>query len=238
MRLISPLKPTLSRYWRIFVKQSSLSVYRALEYEALPAIPYHGRLLDFGGGETANYAKALKEWMGGGVYEAANISSNLEPTYLIEPNGGLPCESGRFDTVVSFNTLEHVFHIEPTLKELARVLAPGGRVVFAVPFLFRVHGCPDDFHRHTPSWWGKQLEQIGFSDICITPIVWDVLTTGYSVTEKAAPLDRIRRYLVPLFGILYAMIKTTSAQERYPAPLGEKLANFAAGYVITARKSK
>jgi SAM-dependent methyltransferase len=49
-----------------------------------------------------------------------------------------------FDLVLTSETLEHVPHLDVALRELRRVLAPGGRHVFTVPLL---PGVPQTFAR-------------------------------------------------------------------------------------------
>jgi len=49
---------------------------------------------------------------------------------------GLPFPDNRFDTVVCEQLLEHVQHPEAVVKEMVRVLAPGGLLVIGVP-IFR-----------------------------------------------------------------------------------------------------
>lgn len=234
--LQSPLKPTWKRYLEIFITNSDISIYRSMEYEALSNVSYGGRVLDFGGGEKAHYAPDLKSWMAGGVYESANISAAMEPTYLVTPGEPLPVAENKFDMVVSVNTLEHVYELDEALQEIMRVLKPGGRIVLAVPFLFRVHGCPDDYNRPTASWWRETLSRLGVKNLRITPLVWDVMTTGLSVTEGAGPFKKLRRILVPLYGLLYGWIRARGPGKYYPAQTGEALANLALGYVITGEK--
>src|ERR1044071_7300632 len=97
--LALPIKPTWWRYKNIFLRSSDISIYRALEYEALSRVQYAGRVLDFGGGARSHYLAALKSWMRDGVYESVNISADMEPTYLIAPGADLPVGAGTFDMV-------------------------------------------------------------------------------------------------------------------------------------------
>jgi len=48
-------------------------------------------------------------------------------------------EDGAIDTVLSFDVLEHVPELEPCLRQMARVLRPGGIFLFTAPFLFVEH---------------------------------------------------------------------------------------------------
>jgi SAM-dependent methyltransferase len=61
----------------------------------------------------------------------------------------LPFDDASFDTVLSNQVGEHVRHPEAFFAELVRVLRPGGNLIFTVPFSYRIHSDPHDFHRFT-----------------------------------------------------------------------------------------
>jgi SAM-dependent methyltransferase len=70
----------------------------------------------------------------------------------------LPCDS--VPTAICVDTLEHVFEVERAVRELCRVLAPGGVLLVAVPFDFRIHHYPDDYWRLTPSCLARLLQPL------------------------------------------------------------------------------
>jgi SAM-dependent methyltransferase len=47
--------------------------------------------------------------------------------------GDIPERDGTFDWVLSNSVLEHIDNLEPVLKEVARLLRPGGVFIFTVP---------------------------------------------------------------------------------------------------------
>ncbi len=49
----------------------------------------------------------------------------------------LPWPDGSFDTILSFDVLEHVRSVEATLRECRRVLRPGGRLLVVFPSYFQ-----------------------------------------------------------------------------------------------------
>ena len=51
------------------------------------------------------------------------------------------------DFVVSVSVLEHVRYPQKAMKEIFRILKPGGIVYINVPFVFPFHAAPDDFYR-------------------------------------------------------------------------------------------
>jgi SAM-dependent methyltransferase len=232
--ILPPLKPTWKRYFKIFWK-SDLSIYRTLLYEELEHIKFTGRTLDFGGGSLAPYCADLTARIVSGSYESANIDPGVAPNYLIGRDGSLPLEEHSFDTVLSLNTLEYMFDLPPVLHELVRVIKPGGQIVLGVPFLFRVHGT-DDYQRPTAHWWQRALENAGMNGVLISPLSWDFMTTGLSVTEGGGPLRKFRRVLVPLYGIAYAVIRSRGSGKRYSEQVAETINNVALGYMIRATK--
>jgi hypothetical protein len=71
------------------------------------------------------------------------------------------------------------------------------------PFLYRVHGHPDDFHRQTASAWHQLFERTGvtFDQLEVEPLVWDAFSTAWALVDTV-PLGRnwwrMRRVLRPL----------------------------------------
>jgi SAM-dependent methyltransferase len=55
--------------------------------------------------------------------------------------------SDSVDCVTSVSVLEHVRYPQKVVKEIFRILKPGGVVYINVPFVFPFHADPDDFYR-------------------------------------------------------------------------------------------
>lgn len=233
--LHTPLLPSWSRLRKLFGRDSELSVLRALEYELMGQMRFSGRILDFGGGSNANYRELMRRWTTGCAYETANIDGAIRPTHLIRPGQPLPIADDSYDFVITLNTLEHVYEIEATLTELLRVLIPGGQLVATVPFLFRIHGHPDDFLRGTPSWWARTLCRIGFGHIAIAPLLWGPLSTGLSVSGIPGPFKRWRMQLALTLDMLHAR-RHCPDQLHYSGELAQIVCNSPLGFLITARK--
>lgn len=63
----------------------------------------------------------------------------------------LPFIGGGFDLILCEYVLEHVPNPALMVREMARVVKPGGWVYVTVPFMQTFHGNPDDFQRYTKS---------------------------------------------------------------------------------------
>jgi SAM-dependent methyltransferase len=162
-------------------------------------MPLAGRVLDVGGGTRSTYRDLLRSH----DVTSVNIDREMRPSVIVDLAHPLPFRDASFDTVLSFNTLEHLVDDQFALDEMVRVLRPGGALQVLVPFLYRVHGHPHDFHRHTAQGWNAMLRRAGLPDETqrIRPLVWDPFATAWAIAD-VAPLGRswwrIRRFLRPV----------------------------------------
>ncbi len=74
----------------------------------------------------------------------------------------LPFEDESFDSALSNEVLEHAPALHLSLSEIRRVLKPGGKILFTVPFVCFEHELPYDFRRLTVGGLIKELEDAGF----------------------------------------------------------------------------
>lgn len=56
-------------------------------------------------------------------------------------------EDASVDFVTSVSVLEHVRYPQKVVKEMYRILKPGGIIYLSVPFIFPFHGAPSDYYR-------------------------------------------------------------------------------------------
>lgn len=75
----------------------------------------------------------------------------------------LPFGDDSFDVVVCFEVLEHLADHTSALREAARVMRPGGRLLVTVPFLYPVHDAPYDFQRLTEHGLLRDLHDAGLT---------------------------------------------------------------------------
>jgi len=62
----------------------------------------------------------------------------------------IPLQDNSVNTVLLTEVLEHCPNPGLVLDEIRRILIPGGRVIFSVPFIWYLHEVPFDFYRYTP----------------------------------------------------------------------------------------
>jgi len=68
----------------------------------------------------------------------------------------------KFSSIILFNTLEHIYNKEQLIKSINKSLKKGGKLELFVPFMFRYHDDPKDYHRVTHTYLTKFLKENGF----------------------------------------------------------------------------
>src|SRR5687768_9225332 len=100
------------------------------------------------------------------TYEAADFEKVDKPyaksTYVCDL-AHIPVEDGRFDVVIFNQVMEHLPDPLSVLKELARVLKPGGRMICTAPLFYEEHEEPYDFFRYTQFAWRHLIREAGLT---------------------------------------------------------------------------
>ena len=145
------------------------------------------------------------------------IGLDLEPgkfTYAVQADRywdgvRMPFADGSVGSAVLFEVLEHCADPRIVIGEAARVLAPGGVLLFTTPFLYPLHGVPFDYQRLAPSGADALLAAAGFVGIEMEAGgAWDAsLGQMASVWIAHRPMPRWLRGLLavgwaPLFSLL------------------------------------
>jgi SAM-dependent methyltransferase len=197
-------------------------------------LPSHaaGRLLDLGCGKVplyAAYAPFVAEITCVDWAEGAHIDQTCD---LSQP---LPFADAAFDTIVLSDVLEHVPDPALLWREMARVLAPGGKLVMNVPFYYSVHAHPHDYYRYTNFALERFVTLNALEVICLLPvgglieIVADLFAKAFSKLPRIGPpLAMLTQWVVGAFG---------------RTPLGARVArvsskHFPFGYFMIAQRPR
>ncbi|HVT03756.1 MAG TPA: class I SAM-dependent methyltransferase [Thermoanaerobaculia bacterium] len=157
--------------------------FQNLEQELDPVGPYlSGHLLNAGCG-----SRDISEYLlGKGVTKITRYDiQSTDPDVVIGPLESMEFADATFDTALCNAVLEHVVNAEQAIRELARVVRPGGHVVVAVPFLQPFHPCPGDFRRYTSEGLAELGRSADLEVVTILPVHCFAQTLGWILWEYA-----------------------------------------------------
>lgn len=140
-------------------------------FEIFPPPFGNGLLLDVGcgGGGVSARASAIGWEVTGIDISPGNVESTRAlgmDARVVDLNGDFPFGDGSFSCVAFIEVAEHLVQAEHAFSEIARVLSPGGKVLFTTPnnasYRRRMKAlkgrAPDDEGYHFRFWVKKQLE--------------------------------------------------------------------------------
>lgn len=126
-----------------------------------------GKILDYGCGSRPYEAFFDATEYVGVDLEASGHPSDRKKADIFFDGTYLPFAENEFDGVIASEVFEHVFNLQVCLKEIHRVLKPGGRLLITCPFVWQLHEEPYDFARYTPYALTMILERAGFKILII-----------------------------------------------------------------------
>lgn len=158
----------------------------------------------------------------------------------------IPVPDGSFDVVLCTEMLEHVPEPVKVIKEITRILKPGGKLLLTAPLGSGIHQAPYHFYGgYTPYWYDKFLVEFGFEEISVEPnggffkfygqesmrfiqmtLPWK-LKTGFSFRLLWAPFWLLSTAWFLLVCPLLCHLFDRFDKDKY----------FTVGYHITARKA-
>jgi len=86
----------------------------------------------------------------------------------------IPFDNNSFDSIVSFEVLEHVFEPDDFIIEIRRVLKKWGYLLLTVPFIWDEHEVPYDYWRYTSFWLKSILKKHWFEIILEKKMLTDL----------------------------------------------------------------
>lgn len=130
-------------------------------------------------------------------------------------------ENKVFDNILLFNVLEHIYNFKNCLNNCYLLLAKKNILYGSTPFLFRIHGSPNDYFRYTEQSLLLALEEAGFKDIKIKVLAGGIFISFFSsfstFTDKIPLFNNI---LLIFCQLLDKLISLFSKNTKYLFPIG------------------
>lgn len=157
-----------------------------------------GRLLDIGSGSSP-YREFLQRHCTSYV-ALDHLGRQTSPTQpdIYGDAVLLPFRNKSFDSVASFQVLEHLPEPQSFFAEVFRVLRPGGTAFITTPFLWGEHEQPHDYFRFTRYGLQYLSRKAGFDIISITPDTgcWSMI--GLRLNYRINNITSLKYILGPL----------------------------------------
>lgn len=109
------------------------------------------------------------------VFDHKMLKKNLQPE--IYGNGFyLPFKSESVDCILNTQVMEYINEPDNFIREMIRVLKPGGNIVMSIPFTYPIHHSSNDLFRYTQSGITYLLKNNGLI------IIWIKANGGFWIT--------------------------------------------------------
>lgn len=132
----------------------------------------------------------------------------------------------KFDFILAFNVLEHIYNYENFLIEANNIGQKGCKLIILVPFLYRFHKDPNDFHRYTHEALESALIKTGWSVKAIKPTLSGRFSIMCSLWEGFWP-KAVRKQLQSISIFLDMQLTKIFPNNNQ---------DFALGYTVEAEK--
>lgn len=127
-----------------------------------------GVIIDLGGGKNPSYERFWH--IKPEKFIRVDINEKSEPDIVADLNKPLPFSDNFADAIFLFNVIYILENPAAILKEINRILKPGGRLFLTSPFIFNEAKEPNDYWRFTSEGLEKILKESGFNKFTIMPV--------------------------------------------------------------------
>lgn len=166
-------------------------------------------------------------------YEQQSVSG----LSVVADIAAIPFAAETMDAAICLEVLEHVTDPDLILREIFRVMRPGGTLMLSTPFCLGEHMKPYDFFRFTRFMLSNKLEKAGFDIVSIRPRGGFFTLLAYLLARFPDEIFRGVKGWTKIFKPLIRLVTTYSLArivlwcDRFDA---EK--NFTLGYICLVKK--
>jgi SAM-dependent methyltransferase len=149
----------------------------------------------------------------------------------------IPLQDNTVHSAMATELFEHCPEPELVIKEIVRVLCPGGILFFTIPFLWPLHDVPHDQYRYTPFSIERHLANAGFHEIHLQAMGgWDEsMAQMIGLYVRRRPMSHLQRFVLSLlaFPFIYLLAKLSSKQPKGKRTHVITVADFPESLMIT-----
>ena len=177
---------------------SNNSILRILQKDEFKKYKLSGKCLEFGANHKIQRNFLYKDSNEYNIFYS-NIDNKNKSFIKINLIKKL-VHKKKYKNIIIFNVLEHLSEVNIALKNLNLLLDSKGKILGSTPFLYRVHGAPNDYNRFTKSYLQKILKEKKFTNIKINEIGLGPFLASFSL------LRGFLKYLPIIYQILLTLV--------------------------------
>lgn len=216
---LDPVEETIARYVERFAR----------------SLPAGARVLDAGAGEARFRSHFSRQRYIALDNRKGDPAWNYSHLHLVGDLLAIPLRENSCDALLSVVVLEHTPDPSQVLRELHRVLRPGGRLLLVVPMIWEIHQPPNDYFRFTRYGVERLLTAAGFEITALVPVggfFWLLGRYSFYFLKfwRSGFRSILLPFLAPVFGFLIPLVCY------YLDPL-DKTGQYTQLYVSEARKT-
>ena len=210
----------------IFKKNSLLRVLQI--YECLNIV-LHGTSIEFGAIDNkdktfSNFVKGKSKFHYSNKYRNKKLK-----IFYSDLTKRLNIPSKKYNNVLFFNILEHLPEYKLAFSEIYRIIKRGGNFIGSVPFIYQIHGAPNDYFRFSKQFFELNLKKYKFKKVKVRALGFGPFIASYSLID---PYLKYLPFLSQIF-LLLAYIMDSFIQVFVKTDLKEI---FPVGYFFVAKK--
>lgn len=183
----------------------------------------NGTVIDLGGGKSPSYERFWH--INPKKFIRVDINEKTKPDIVVDLNKLLPFSDNFADAIFLFSVIYILKNPADILKEINRILKPGGVLFLSSPFIFNEAREPNDYWRFTSEGLEKLLKDSGFEEFLIIPVGERFSAATYLISPFLLfwPVKFVFYSLASLFDKLIPK----RLKSKQPCPIG---------YFVKARK--
>jgi ubiquinone/menaquinone biosynthesis C-methylase UbiE len=198
---------------------------------------FRGDLLDVGCGMRPyepRFRNRVRRWVG---VDRPHSAAGTPAADIYADSLTLPIRDAAVDTVLCTQVLEHVPDPALMMREIARVLRAGGRLLLTAPQTNPLHEEPHDYYRYTKYGLAYLAERAGLSVVAVEPMGGAIATVAQQIVWHAAPINRLPRIGPRAYGALIAPVQWAALRlDRLAVQYLDGGQESTIGYLLVAEK--
>lgn len=175
---------------------------------------FSGTVLDLGCGcmpykEIVTSSGRIKGYIGLDLWRSDLYQCKPD---LVWDGKTIPLSGNSVDCAMATEVFEHCPEPEMVMREILRVLRPGGLLFFTVPFLWPLHDVPYDQYRYTPFSLERHLKNAGFTEINLKSMGgWDAgMAQMIGLYVRRRPMPGYKRLLLSMLTLPFVYLLARS----------------------------